>query len=97
MGKSQVFFNVGVSVLLGITLFLVFFGAPAFAVLVGVIFLENVDTTLDKHWRLGAKDPFRFIAHDSDGKIRPWFKPTVAIIVGVYLGGLLFFVVFVGP
>lgn len=68
-----------------VALFLLFFASPAVGVGVGIVFLERVDSTEGIGWRGGARDPFRFVAYDEQGQLRPYFRPAACLALLTYL------------
>lgn len=65
--------------------FLLFFVSPAVGAGVGLIFLERADSTGGIGWRGGARDPFRFVAYDEQGQLRPYFRPAACLTLLAYL------------
>ena len=76
---------------------ILFLGLPVTVFTIGVLFLEENDTTSDQSWRLGKNDPFRYVAYDSDGHIRPWFRPIVFVCGIIFMIGLFIVVTGYSP
>lgn len=68
-----------------------FFVLPAAAMAIGVAFLEEQDSTDERGWRGGRRDPMKLVAYDESGRIRPTFRPAVYVGVGLYFAILAWF------
>lgn len=68
--------------------FLLFFVSPALGVGAGLVFLDRTESGEGVGWRGGARDPFRLVAYDDQGQLRPYFRPTAWIVLLAYLLGV---------
>ncbi|MEW4489967.1 hypothetical protein AB1L42_17925 [Thalassoglobus sp. JC818] len=74
-------------------LVLMVFFVPVCVISFGLLFVEERDTTSFDNWRLGEKDPFRFVFYDSNRNIRPWVRPVALLAGSACLTGAIWFTV----
>ncbi|MEW4491111.1 hypothetical protein AB1L42_23755 [Thalassoglobus sp. JC818] len=80
------------NVLLEKFLFFVVSCGPVTVIVIGLLFVEERDTTSADRWCLGEKDPFRFVIYDTNRNIRPWVRPVALLAGSAYVAVMIYFV-----